>query len=408
MPRLLSLNTYHYRRGGSDVVFLEHQALLRERGWDTAALAMYHPENEPSPWNGFFVDEIEFGQHYGPLQKLVMAGKVIYSFEGRRKLNALLAKFTPDLAHAHCIYHHISPSVLPLLKASGIPVVMTAHDLKLCCPAYKMLNRTGVCERCKGGNLSHVLRNRCLHNSAAVSALVMAESFVHRWLQLYRDNLDAIVMPSLFFKRKHMEWGWPEDKLVYIPNFVHAETFTPQFRPGGYFVYVGRLAPEKGLETLIRAAALAGAELRLIGVGPMETDLRALAAALGAKVEFRGYMHGEPLHEQLRGARALVLPSEWYENAPISVLEAYCSGKPVIGARIGGIPELILEEKTGCLFESGNVDDLAATLGRFAELPDAVIEEMGGAAREHAVRTYNSERYLDEMLSLYQRLGVRA
>lgn len=143
MARLLSLNTYNYRRGGSDVVFLEHDAMFRAQGWDTAVMAMHHPKNDPSPWSQFFADEIEFGHKYGALDKLAMAGKVIYSGEAKRKISALLDKFPTDVAHAHCIYHHLSPSVLDELKQRGIPTVMTAHDLKLACPAYKMLNWGG-------------------------------------------------------------------------------------------------------------------------------------------------------------------------------------------------------------------------------------------------------------------------
>ncbi len=405
-PQLLSLNTYHYRRGGSDAVYFDHDGLFRQLGWDTAAFAMHHPRNETSPWSEYFVDEIEFGHVYGPFQKLVMAGKVIYSLEARRKLDRLLGRFRPDVAHAHCIYHHISPSVLPLLKERGIPVVMTAHDLKLCCPAYKMLNRGGVCERCRDGNLLNVAAHRCVRDSLPVSALVMMESAVHKLLGLYRDNVDRVVAPSRFFRDKHIEWGWPAEKLVYIPNFIRAEGFTPQYRPGDYLLYFGRLAPEKGVATLIRAAARSGTRLRIAGTGPEESALKALAANLGGDVEFLGFVSGEPLLRLVREARAMVLPSEWYENAPMSVLEAYASGKPVIGARIGGIPEMVKPDETGWLFESGHVDELAALLGRVASMPDSAVAERGTAARDFVTRMFTPRRYATEMLALYQALGV--
>ena len=406
MTKLLSINTYNYRRGGSDAVFFEHDAMFRGLGWETAVMTMHHPKNEPSIWSEFFVDEIEFGHAYGLLQKLSMAGKVIYSLEARSKLDKLLERFSPGVAHVHCIYHHISPSVLSLLKEREIPVVMTAHDLKLCCPAYKMLNRTGICEKCKGGNLLNVALNRCLRDSMAVSSLVMMESAVHRTLGLYRDNLDRIVVPSEFFRNKHIEWGWPADKLVYIPNFVHAEKFTPQFEPGDYFFYFGRLALEKGVATLIRAAARAKVRLRIAGTGPEEAMLKALAAEVGGDVEFLGFVSGDPLWALVRGARAIVLPSEWYENAPMSVLEAYASGKPVIGARIGGIPEMVHEGETGALFESGNVDELATVLARFSSMPDEQVFNVGKAAHAYVSSTFNAQRYLREMLELYGALGV--
>ena len=403
--KLLSLNTYHYRRGGADAVFLDHNELFRNLGWETAVFSMQHPKNEPSPWAEYFVDELEFGRSYNPWQKLVMASKVIYSFEARKKLGRLLDKFIPDVAHAHCVYHHLSPSVLGLLHERDIPTVMTAHDLKLACPAYKMLNRDGICERCKHGNLLNVAIHRCVQDSLTISALVAVESTTHKLLGLYRHNLDKIVTPSRFFRAKLTEWGWPEEKLAYIPNFVRAEEYTPQFSPGDYFLYFGRLAPEKGIDTLIAAANQANVKLRIAGTGPDENRLKALAST-SENIEFMGYCSGEKLKTLLREARAIVLPSQWYENAPMSILEAYASGKPVIGAKIGGIPEMLEDGKTGSLFESGNVEELAAHLTHIHKLSDSRIIEMGQQARARVTEDYSPNRYTQDMLLLYQSLGV--
>src|SRR5262245_1560421 len=153
MPNLLSVNSYHYRRGGSDAMYLDHAALFESEGWHNAFFSMRHPANLPSPWSRHFIDELEFGGDYGLLRKIGMAGKVVYSFEARRRLRGLLAEYRPDIAHLHCIYHHHSPSILSVLKQAGVPMVLTAHDLKIACPAYKMLNATGVCERCKTGSV---------------------------------------------------------------------------------------------------------------------------------------------------------------------------------------------------------------------------------------------------------------
>lgn len=404
--KLLSLNNYHYRRGGSDVVFLEHDALFREYGWDTALFAMNHPKNQPSPWTEYFVDEIEFGHSYPFLTKARMAGKVIYSFEAQRKLGALLRRFPADVAHVHCIYHHLSPSVLPVLKQRGIPTVLTAHDLKIACPAYKMLNSGGVCERCKGGNVLNVAFHRCIHNSAGVSSLIAIESAVHRLLGLYKRNLDRVVVPSRFYGEKLAEWGWPKEKLVHIPNYIHAENYQPEFTPGKAFVYFGRLAPEKGLRTLIFAAKESGVPLRIVGTGPIEQELRQLAKG-ATQIEFLGYQSGDALWNVIRSARAIVLPSEWYENAPMSVLESYGLGKPVIGADIGGIPELVQPDKTGALFPSGDADALAATLERYRDLPNRTISDQGKAAREKVATHFTIDRYFEQMSGLYQSLTSR-
>jgi glycosyltransferase involved in cell wall biosynthesis len=404
---LLSLNNYHYRRGGSDVVYLEHDALFRDHGWNTAVMAMHHPKNDPSPWDEYFVDELEFGHSYSMLTKAQMAAKVVYSFEAQRKLNALLERFPADVAHMHCIYHHLSPSVIPLLKKRGVVTVLTAHDLKLACPAYKMVNSGGVCERCKGGNLLNVALHRCVHDSLSVSGLIAVESAIHRLLQIYKRNLDRVVVPSRFYGQKLAEWGWPNEKLVHIPNYVHAERFKPEYEPGEAFVYFGRLAPEKGLCTLIHAARASNVPLRIVGTGPIEQELHELAGGAD-NVEFLGYQTGEALHEVIRSARAVVLPSEWYENAPMSILESYALGKPVIGANIGGIPELITPDATGTLFEAGDTLALADTLTRYRDMPNESLCEQGKAARERASNHYTIRQYFEAMNDLYRSLSDRA
>jgi glycosyltransferase involved in cell wall biosynthesis len=407
VPRLLNVNTYHYRRGGSDVVYLEHAALMESVGWNTAYFAMHHPKNFETPWARYFIDELELGHDYSPARKLVMATKVIYSFEAQRKLRALLAEHPVDIAHVHCIYHHHSPSILPTLKQAGVPVVMTAHDLKLACPAYRMLNDNGLCERCRDGSVLNVLRHRCMRGSLGASAVIAAESGLHRYLDTYRRHLDKVVVPSRFFLEKFVEWGWPRERFAYIPNYVDASAFEPCFEPGGYFLYFGRLAPEKGVATLLQAAHEAGVSLKVAGTGPQEAALRALAASLpGLDVEFLGYRSGEPLHQLVRGARAVVLPSEWYENAPMSVLESMALGKPVIGARIGGIPELIDEGETGWVFESRSKTDLSQRLQQVQRAGDAGLARMGRAARARVAEHFNRSRYQRATLELYASLGV--
>ncbi len=402
--RLLSLNSYHYRRGGSDVVYLEQDALFRELGWETAVMSMHHPKNLASEWSDFFIDELEFGQTQGFIDKLVKASKVVYSLEAQRKLRRLLGVFPADVAHLHCVYHHLSPSVLPVLHAAGIPAVLTAHDLKIACPAYKMLNRGGICERCKDGSVLNVIRHRCVRDSLGASTIVAVESGVHRRLDTYRRYLGRVITPSRFYRAKLIEWGWPEEKLVYVPNYVDSTHFQPAFEPGDYVLFAGRLALEKGVGTLVRAAIRSGVRLRVAGTGPLEAELRAMPEA--GNVEWLGFCTGDALWQQIRGARALVLPSEWYENAPMSILEAYASGTPVVGADIGGIPEMI-DDGTGWVFRSGDVDALADALTRVFETPSAVVADMGRRARQRVEADFNRARYVEGVLGVYRGLGVR-
>ncbi len=407
MARLLNINNYHYRRGGADAVYFAHASLMAENGWENAYFAMNHPDNESSPWSQHFVDELQRGKDYSLPRKAVMATKLIWSREAQRKLEGLLAGFRPDIAHLHNIYHHLSPAILWTLAKAKVPVVMTAHDLKLACPSYSMYANGQVCERCKGGNYANAVIQRCVHDSVTESAIVALESFTHRALQSYQRHVDCIVVPSRFFLDKFVEWGWATDAFEYIPNWLDSDRFRPEFEPGDYFLFFGRLAPIKGVGTLIRACARANVKLVVAGTGPMRQSYEALAAESGCDARFVGFKSGSDLHDLIRGARATVLPSEWYENAPISVLESAALGKPAIGSAIGGIPELIQPARTGWTFEAGNVESLSRVLIEAAGMQDHELAELGRAGREFVEQHFSRALYSSRIEALYDRIRHR-
>lgn len=401
---LLSINNYYYMRGGAEAVFLRHNALFKDAGWDIIPFAMQHEKNLASEWDPYFIQEIEFGNDYSLMEKIARAPKVIYSLEARRNMGRLIRDQRPAIAHAHNVYHHISPSIFSVLRKAGIPLLLTLHDLKIACPAYQMLASDGVCERCKHGNISNVIRHRCIKNSLALSTLIFFETWVHRLLGCYGRNVSRFIVPSRFYREKLVEWGLDREKIVYIPNFADISSFSPSSSIGRRFVYFGRLAPEKGLRTLIEAAALAGVGVVIIGSGPEEEALRRLAEARGADVTFSGYQKGTALHDLIHDSRAVILASEWYENAPMSILEAYALTRPVIGADIGGIPELIRPGETGAIFTAGDAHALAGVLSGFSRMSDADILAMGQAGRKWVEEEFSSSRYLARMSSLYKQL----
>jgi glycosyltransferase involved in cell wall biosynthesis len=404
--RLLNINNYFYRRGGAEAVFFDHTTLFEEIGWDVVPFAMQHEQNLGSPWSDYFVSEIEYGRQIGAMDKVSQAAKVIYSLEAQRNLKRLIETARPSVAHAHNIYHHISPAIFSTLKDAGVPVVMTAHDLKLACPSYKMLRDGRICEDCKGGHIHNVVRHRCVKGSLALSGVVFAETLLHRALGLYRNKVDRIVVPSRFYREKLMEWGWKSEQLVHVPNFVDVDRFSPDWSEGDYFVFAGRLAPEKGIATLIRAAAKARRKLVIAGTGPDEDELRRLADTTGADVTFTGHLSGDQLFRLIGQSLALVLPSEWYENAPISILEAYALGRPVIGAAIGGIPEMIREQETGSTATAGSVESLAAALSSMAARTAAERALMGRTGRAWVAEQFSRHAYRDKMVTLYKSIGA--
>jgi glycosyltransferase involved in cell wall biosynthesis len=405
--RLLAINNYYYGRGGAETLFLAHNRMFESIGWQVVPFAMRHAKNLPTHWGEYFPDGIEFGEDYGLAARLVRAPRVIYSLQARRRLRALLDVVRPDVAHAHNLYHHLSPSVLPLLKERGIPVLMTLHDLKLACPAYTMMRDGQRCDSCRGGKLYNVALHRCIKGSLALSSLVMVEAYVHRALRLYEANVERFVVPSRFLLETLIAWGFARERFVHIPNFVDLERFRPTTEVGRRFIYCGRLDRLKGVETLLRAAAAACQPLTIAGSGADEMRLREIAGQIGSDVIFAGHLDKDALAALIQNARAVVLPSEVPENAPLAVLEAYAAGRPVIGAANGGIPELIRESETGALFPTGDAAALAETLTRFAALPDSRIAAMGAAGRTWVEQDFSPTVYLRRQLDLYDSLGVR-
>ncbi len=405
MSQLLAINNYHYLRGGSEVVFFGHNRLLEERGWEVVPFSMQHPDNMPTYWSRWFIENSDFDPKSSVSRKIKQITRVVYSLEARSKIQQLLEHISPDICHIHNIYHHISPSILPVLYGRGIPVVMTLHDLKLACPAYSMLSGGKICERCKGGRTYNLLRYRCIKNSLALSGVVFIERITHDILRSYCKYINRFVVPSRFLLDKLVEWGWRRESFSYVPNFIDSSLFLPRFEPGRRFVYFGRLSPEKGVSLLIQAACRARVALTIIGTGPEDARLREIADKQGGDVEFLGHLSGACLRESVARARAVVVPSTCYENAPMAVMEAYSLGKPVLAANIGGIPELVREE-TGATFPVGSVDALAELLARFSELPASLLEQMGHSGREWMKRDFSPQKYRYRVMDIYRALGA--
>jgi glycosyltransferase involved in cell wall biosynthesis len=250
----------------------------------------------------------------------------------------------------------------------------------------------------------NVLKHKCIKDNRAASALIMIESTLHKALRVYDRYTDLIITPSRFYRDKLIEWGWAPEKLVHVRNFVPLAPTPPPFTPGDHLLYFGRLSHEKGLATLIRAAALSGVPVRIAGRGPEEERLRALVAETNAPVEFLGFRADEALWAAVDAARAVVLPSEWYENGPMSAIEAFGRGKPLLGAAIGGIPELIIEGVTGWTFRPGDVEDLAARMTGVMALPAGELAVMYRETRARALTEYAPDVYYQTMLDLYRPL----
>jgi glycosyltransferase involved in cell wall biosynthesis len=401
--RLLIGNKFWYPKGGVETYLFELIEELPACGYDVIPFAMKHARNLESAYADFFVDEVDYHAPQPWPAQIRMAARMLYSRHAASKLAALVDAHPPDLAHLHNIYHQLSPAILPFLAARNIPVVMTLHDLKLACPNYKMRTDGKICERCVSGGYHHAVLHRCVRGSLAASALCAVELFAHRSSGLYENNVDRFIVPSRFYLQKMIDAGLPASKLVWIPSFTHVERYVPRFGGDDYFVYIGRLSDEKGILTLVDAVrGFRKGRLLIVGEGPLRGELeRVVAADRLENVDVVGPKWGTELVDLMRGARFSVIPSEWYENCPRSCIESFACGTPVIGANIGGIPEMIDDGETGLLFTPFSAADLRDKIEHLFEAKAAAVQ-MGKAARLKAEREYSPHAHLQRLLAVYR------
>ena len=395
--KIMQVNKFWRVRGGSERYVFELSRMLTDRGHEIIPFAMQDPANEPSRYSSLFVSAVELSNPYRLpiLKRIGIAKRVFLSREAASRI-AILADLTyPDIAHLHNIYHHLSPSILKPLADRGIGTVMTIHDYKLLCPALRFYNDGQVCEKCRPFHYASCVSGRCVHGSRAASALCAAEMFFHDAIQAYTSRIDRFIAPSRFVAGKLLERGLPQDQVTVIPNFVDSERWKPGEAggDGDYVLFSGRLSREKGVETLVRAiAGLPDIPLKIVGSGMVETAARQLARELGAaNVEFTGFKSEKEVRRLLQNARFICTPSEWYENAPMTVLEAFACGKPAVATRIGGIPEMVRDGETGVLADPGDAGGLRQAIGSLWADPGAGSENGCGGPRAGGDRVLSGD-----------------
>jgi len=367
--------------------------------------AMASEKNLPSEFDQFFVSEVDYWGNNNKTSKIKAASRIIYSSEARKKISLLINQTCPDLAHIHLIYHQISPSILPIIQEAGIPIIQTLHDYKPVCPTYSLVSKNQICERCKGKRFYNAILQKCNHDSLSFSAINSLEMYLHHSLGWY-DIPDMFITPSAFMRNKLIEFGMPKEKLVHIPNFVDPEKFQVSYESEDYFVYIGRLVPIKGLITLLQAMKKVNSNIRLLllGDGPQRTELEMITEDSDLhNVEFLGQLDFQNLIRVVSCAKFYVLPSEVYENCPMAVLESMALGKPVIGSKIGGIPELIIDGEDGLLFETGNSNHLADKINWMIDNSKSCAD-MGINARRKIEQFYNPEIHYQAVSEQYSRI----
>mgnify|MGYP004702923341 CR=1 FL=1 len=397
--KILQINNYHYYRGGSETVYLNTGKLLKEKGHSVAYFSSKSELNIPSNFENYFIENFETN----PGTKIKKLKKFIYNATAAKKIEELIIDFKPDIAHLHIFYGLLTSSILTVLKKYKVRTIMSVHEYRMLCPVYTHINGKGlICEKCKSPNFIDCIINRCCRNSYSASFAVSLECFIRDKYYNYLKHVDHFIMVSNFIKNKHIAANISfSEKSTCIYNFSEIKEFNSLIKNND-FVYFGRLSKEKGLITLIKAMhKIPKFNLKIIGTGPQQELIRNYIKSNGImNVKLLGYKSGNELIAEVATSKYTIIPSEWFENNPMSLIESLSYGIPVIGANIGGIPELI-NNSTGFLFESGSVENLVETLTKAILLPVNDYKILSKNSFDFAQEFFSKEKHYNELMKVY-------
>lgn len=402
--KVLEINAYFSRSGGSQTVFFNTIEGLEKLGHHAIPFCLKWNDNLPCDKYGDYFPESKETRNSA-------FGNIVnyfYHREAASKLERLILAERPDIAQIHLIWGQLTPSILRVLRKHRIPAVLTIHDYRLVCPNYVFRNGHGhVCEQCHGKHFYRCIANRCCKGSFGKSVMMAAEQYFRNIFHHPAKLLSGIVYVSDFARQIHLRLM---PSLASVPSITlhnmmpHVEADHVSTENNRTFVYFGRLSFEKGVDLLIEAfSRLPHAKLKIVGTGPEETTLKNKVEKLKlTNIEFLGYKTGKELVDIIERAYFTIIPSQWYENNPMSVIESYAHGVPVIGAHIGGIPEIVLEGKTGFMFKRDSVEHLVESIEKASNLQPQQYAEMKKAAKEFARENFSKDKYMSNLISFFE------
>lgn len=398
--KVLMANNYFYLRGGCErVMFNDIQALSAE-GIEIVPFSAADDSNVETEYSSFFAPGADI-RATSPLHRIKAAVDAVHCRGTVDAFAKLLDETEPDVIHCHNIYGRLSTAMLAVARKRNVPVVLTVHDYKVVCPSYLMLRNGKPCSACLDGGYYRCAVNRCHKGQTAASMVYAIEAYYAKLSGNY-GSVSAFLAPSRFIADLLRQSGIESERVIYHANCVEPSEYQPSYE-GKYVLSVGRLSHEKGLPTLIQAMLGTKIPVRVAGTGPMEPALRELAEKDGGSIALEGHCSGSKLAELYRNAAFVVVPSEWYENAPMSILESFAHGKPVIGTRIGGIPELITEGEHGYLVDPESPVQLQSIIRRLWDDREAQ-SSMGRKARLLIETKFAQSTRTASLLNIYERM----
>ncbi len=403
--KILLVNNFYYNRGGDCTYLFSLKGLLERNGHKVIVFSMNHPQNYDNEYSQYFVSYINYDEEVKNVSissAVRVLNRTIYSFEAKHKIEELIKEERPDIVHLQNIHHHITPSIFYMFHKYNIPIVWTLHDYTIICPNTSFIFNGRICEKCKKTKYYWPSIIRCKKNSFGASTMAAFETIIHRLIRI-NDLVDVFITPSDFLHKKFIEYGIPSKKLVRLNHFTNLNNKCKRNASEDYYLYVGRIAEEKGVKTLIDAALkVNSSKLKIAGSGSLSNELISYVKQKDKNkiVEFLGHKSQEELVKLYNNCKFIVVPSEWYEISGLIILEAFACGKPVIGSKIGGIPELIKDTERGLIFEPGNSDELSSAIKFLLNNPD-IVEEMGENARAFINQEQASEKHYEKLMEIY-------
>jgi glycosyltransferase involved in cell wall biosynthesis len=399
--RILQINKFFYRRGGVEAVFFNTIKGLRERGHDVVEFATAHPSNLPSDYAAYFASELpEMSGKQDADVSWKIFKRLFRSKEIEQKLGALIMATEPEVAHLHNIYHHLSASTFTKLYELKIPMVLTVHDVFPLCPNHSLLEGETLCEECYKNKLYNCARYRCVNKKFLPSVAGVLEAYYYRLKKIW-DRIDLYICPSQFMAGKLVEWGFPLEKMRVAPNSFKSQTTIPQL--GDKIVYLGRIHYEKGIKILMEAAKrLRDYKVMIAGTGPEDRWVQEFARKnILSNIERISWVGGEAWEKVMRGAKVIVMPSLFYENCSMGILEAMSYGRIVVAVDRGGNPELIKDGISGFLCKPEDPADLARVIRRAMNTTDAEAAAISANAVKTVEQNHRPEDYFNKLETIY-------
>ncbi len=381
--KILLCHNYYQRPGGEDIVFADESSLLKAQGHEVIEFTRHNHEIET-------------------LGKVEALKKALWNSETEAALSALIESTRPDVMHCSNTFPLISPSAYAAAKRQNVAVVQTLHNYRLLCPKAQFLRNDLVCEKCLGKQVAWpALIHSCYRDSRAATAAVVAMLAFHWKRGTWATGVDRFIALTEFSKHKFIQGGLPAEKISVKPNFVRTDPGAGS-GSGNYAVFVGRLSPEKGIQSLLQAWQHLNHDLglKILGDGPLAQAV-ADAAARDRRISWLGHQAPEDVFKLIGDAKFLIMPSVWYEAFGLTMIEAYAKGTPVIASRMGAMTELVQPNKTGFLYEPGKACALAETVSAALDQPEC-LKSMRTAARKAYERLYSASANYKQLLTLYE------